>query len=71
MMWTYGMGAGWMWIGIALLLGVVAFTTAIVFVAIDVRVAWRSEPQRSEPRAPALQLAQERLAKGEIDVDEY
>jgi hypothetical protein len=37
MMWTYGMGGGWMWAGLALMLVLVILTGVLVFIAVDVR----------------------------------
>jgi putative membrane protein len=67
MMWYYG-GAGWVgWLGMAL--SMIVFWGAIILL-----VVWavRSSSHPAEPRSStALNILQERLAKGEITPEEY
>jgi putative membrane protein len=71
MMWWYGGGPGWGgWLMIALIL--LAFWALVVFggVALYRTLRRNDHPPASGPD-PAERLLDERLARGEIDIDEY
>ena len=65
-----GFGWGWMWIGIVLLLLVVA---ALVVVIVRLFTLGSSSPSGavSVPPSSARQIAEERLARGEISPEEF
>lgn len=71
MMYGYDFGAGWMWfVGIVLLLMLLALTALVIIVSVG-------GPSRGRPARPsgsagsARQIAEERLARGEITSDEF
>lgn len=77
MMWNAGMGVNpWMWLFMGL--GTVAFWVAVAFVVRSLlggRAPRLPEVRGMLPQAPGhaapLDVLQDRLARGEIDVDEY
>jgi putative membrane protein len=79
MMYGYDFGAGWMWfVGIMLLLMLVALTALIIILSVGLSSAGRSARTApgSSGRAPgssgpARQIAEERLARGEITPEEF
>ncbi|MFF7444038.1 SHOCT domain-containing protein [Streptomyces sp. NPDC008122] len=73
MMFWYGNGLnGWGWFamsaGMVLFWGLLITVAVMAFRALD-RAAER--PSASRPAAPAEQILSERLARGEIDEEEY
>ncbi len=72
MMGWYGGGAGWGgWLVMAV--GMIAFWGLVVFavVAIFRGIGRTNGPADQPPRRDALQILDERFARGEIDADEY
>ena len=72
-MWGYGMGAGvgwWMWVVMGL--GTIGFWLLVAYLVrtvMDGRFSGRSEMTPTGPEP--LRLLDERLARGEIDREEY
>lgn len=72
-MWGYGMGAGigwWMWVVMGL--GTIGFWLLVAYLVrtvMDGRSSRRSEVTPTGPEP--LRLLDERLARGEIDLEEY
>jgi putative membrane protein len=68
MMWGNGMWGGWMWL--VMTAGTVAFWVVVVLV---VRALLPGRPERSgdAQRPDALTILRERLARGEVTVEEY
>lgn len=69
MMWDYGMGWGWGWLGMILFLLV---PVLLVLAAIKY-LASGSSREKSEQRAgsKAMEVLEERYARGEIDREEF
>lgn len=70
MMYGNGFGWGWMWFGGVMLLIILA---ALVILIVRAETAGSSARGRQMPSAPntARQIAEERLARGEITPDEF
>lgn len=70
MMYGYAFGAGWMWfLGIVLLLVLVALTALIIIVSVGGARERSARPHGAA--SSARQIAEERLARGEITPDEF
>jgi putative membrane protein len=70
MMWWTGTWNGW-WGGLLMLLGMLVFWGGLIWViAYAVREFSRSRETRSD-RISAIQVLEERFARGEIDRDEF
>lgn len=72
MMYGFGFGGGWMWfVGIVLLLMLIALATLVIMSAVGNSSA--RGPQRMAPSgtSSARQIAEERLARGELTADEF
>ena len=70
-MWGYGMGYGmgwWMWALMAL--GTIGFTVVVAYVVLAVIQGGPTPPAAPTTMDP-LRLLDERLARGEIDAEEY
>ncbi|GAA6524977.1 SHOCT domain-containing protein [Intrasporangium sp. DVR] len=72
-MWGHGWGYGaewWMWL--LMLIGTIGFWVLVAYVVRAVILGRRPEDGASTPRAAEpLRLLDERLARGEIDIEEY
>lgn len=69
MMWEYGMGWGWGWLGMILfwLVPILLVLAAIKYLAGGSRLGQGAR----EERRKALDVLEERYARGEIDREEY
>lgn len=71
MMYCYGFGGGWMWfVGIVLLLILMALIALIIIVSVGDSSKGRPAAPRGSASA-TRQIAEERLARGEITPDEF
>ncbi|WP_442576655.1 SHOCT domain-containing protein [Microbacterium sp. F51-2R] len=71
MMYGHGFGWGWMWLGGILLLLILA---ALIILIVRMSTSGQSTGAGQAPRAApssARQIAEERLARGEITPDEF
>ena len=70
MMWYWGSGGHWWW---ALLgfVGMVAFWGLIIWAVWYFVTGLNSRPDQQQERGDAKRILDERLARGEIDTDEY
>jgi putative membrane protein len=68
MMWHNGMGWGG-WVGMTL--AMLSFWSLMVFGVTAIFHADRDDRKRQPPQGESLQILNERLARGEIDIDEY
>lgn len=72
MMYGYGMGVGWMWfVGVVLVLMLLALTALIIIVSVAASSAGRPGRTQPAPTSTARQIAEERLARGEITPEEF
>jgi putative membrane protein len=70
-MWGHGWGYGggwWMWV--LMLLGTIGFWLLVAYVVRSVLVGRPHQTSTTDAREP-LHLLDERLARGEIDLEEY
>lgn len=70
MMWEYGMGWGWGWFGM-----IPFWLVPILLVAVGLKYFFgggsRPNPGARDERQGALELLEERYARGEIDREEF
>ena len=70
MMWEYGMGWGWGWFGMILF-----WLVPILFIAVVLKYFFagdsRRNPASRDARRGALDVLEERYARGEIDREEF
>jgi putative membrane protein len=71
MMYGHGFGWGWMWFGGILLLLILAALIVLIVRASTGGSAGRTGHLPSAPSSSARQIAEERLARGEITPDEF
>ena len=70
MMWEYGMDWGWGWVGMILFWLVLVLLIALVLKYFFVGGS-RPNPGPRDPRQEALDVLEERYARGEIDREEF
>jgi len=70
MMWEYGMGWGWGWLGMILF-----WLVPILLIAVVLKYffgsGFRPNPGARDDRHRALDVLEERYARGDIDREEY
>ena len=72
MMYGYGFGGGWMWFfGIVLVLVLLTLIALVTLLAVRGASAAPVGPPPQVVLGPARQIAEERLARGEITADEF
>ena len=69
MMWYWGGGLHW-WAALLMALGMVAFWGFVIWAVWYLFAAVARDPRRGRPAGPK-QILDERLARGEIDPEEY
>lgn len=70
MMYGLGYGWGWMWFGVVVLLLILAALIVLVVRAFTVGASPR-DARAAAPANSARQIAEERLARGELTPDEF
>jgi putative membrane protein len=70
MMWYWGTGVHW-WMWLLGFVGMVAFWGLIVWAIWSVVTSGNGQPEHGQNHGQAQRILDERVARGEIDADEY